>query len=175
MAYFIPVEEADTIIRLHTKDFGTSYVSYENTVSRILAEDLFADRDLPPANRSSMDGIAISFDAFRKGIRSFKIKGTQGAGDPPIAISNANECVEIMTGAARDCTVDTVIRVEDLDVEQNIATIKIDQIHKNQSIHTKGKDQEKGALIASKNQKITPALIGLAASVGKTKLEVKAL
>ncbi|HLR38557.1 MAG TPA: molybdopterin molybdotransferase MoeA [Chitinophagaceae bacterium] len=175
MAYFIPVEEAETMIQLHTKNFGTSNSSYENAVSRILAEDLFADRDLPPANRSSMDGIAISYEAFQKNIRSFKIKGTQGAGDPPIAISNSNECVEIMTGAALDHTVDTVIRVEDLDLEHNIATIKVDHIRKNQCIHAKGKDQEKGALIATKNQKITPALIGLAASIGKTKLEVKNL
>ena len=169
------VEQATAIVLAASKDYGTESIYFENALGRVLAEDLKADRDLPPYNRVTMDGIAISFAAFENGIRSFKIIATQAAGETTFEINHPSECIEIMTGAALPATTDTVIRYEDLKIKDGIATVQIEAVTKGQSIHLKGIDKSKDDLVAAANQLITPALISMAASVGKRNLLVKQL
>ncbi len=169
----ITVEQAEQFILGQTRDFGTEYIPFESALGRALAEDIIADRDLPPFNRVTMDGIAISYQSIEKGIRSFKIKGTQAAGDKPIQTGQPDECIEIMTGAALPESLDTAIRYEDIDIKDNIATVLIQSTVKGQNLHLRAADKRKGDVVAIKNQLITPAIISLAASVGKVKLLVK--
>ena len=169
----ITVERAEQIINAQARDYGTESIPFESALGRALAEDIKADRDLPPFDRITMDGIAISFNAFENGIRKFKIIGAQAAGDAPIDINSLDECIEIMTGAALPETVDTVIRYEDIDIQANIATVLVNNISKGQSLHFKGADKKQGEVVAAAGQLVTPAVISLAASVGKTELLVK--
>ncbi len=171
----IPVEEAEKIILSQAKDFGTETISFQNCLGRILAEDIMTDRDLPPFNRATMDGIAISYAAFEKGIRSFFITGIQAAGDTPPRINNQNECIEIMTGAALPSATDTMVRYEDIRMEHNTATLLTEEINRGQNIHLKGKDRKQNDVVAKAPQYIAPALISILATVGKTKVRVKKL
>jgi molybdopterin molybdotransferase len=169
------VEEAEKIILAELKDYGTETVSFELALGRVLAENIIADRDLPPFNRVTMDGIAIAYKAIEQGITTFNIKAIQAAGDEPVVINAVDECIEIMTGAALSQTVDTIIRYEDLEIINGQAKLLVPDIKKGQNIHLKGKDKTKGDIVAAKNQLITPAIISLAASVGKAELSVKKL
>lgn len=169
------VEQAEILIQSQIRNFGTQYIPFELSLGRVLAENMIADRDLPPFNRVTMDGIALSYKSIEKGIRSFKIKATQAAGDPPIDICHPDECIEIMTGAALPESVDTIIRYEDIDIKGTMATVLISEVNKGQNLHLKGADKNKGEIVAAKDQLITPAIIGLAASVGKVELLVKQL
>ena len=169
------VEEAEKIILAQLKDYGTEAVPFELSLGRVLAEDIKADRDLPPFNRVTMDGIAIAYKAIEQGITTFKIKATQAAGDEPITINTAEECIEIMTGAALSPTIDTAIRYEDLEIINGQAKLIVPGIKNGQNIHLKGKDKTKGDIVAAKDQLVTPAIISLAASVGKAQLLVKKL
>ncbi|WP_299990851.1 molybdopterin molybdotransferase MoeA [uncultured Pontibacter sp.] len=171
----ISVQEAEAIIQAQVKGFDTEQLPFKKALGRVLAEDLRTDRDLPPFNRVAMDGIAIRYEDFAAGTRTFRIKGTQAAGDSPIEISASDECVEIMTGAALPPSVDTVIRYEDLELEDGQAKVKIDALQRGQSIHTQGKDRKQGDVVAPANQVITAALVGMAAAVGATQLVVKKL
>lgn len=171
----ITVEQAEQLIQGQAVDFGTETIPFESALGRSLAEDLTADRDLPPFNRVTMDGIAVSFQSIKQGISSFHIKAIQAAGVQPIDIDHPNECIEIMTGAALPGSVDTVIRYEDIDIKDGIATLLIANIHQGQNLHLKGADKKKGEIVAAKGQLITPAIISLAASVGKVELQVKKL
>lgn len=170
----ITVQQAEDIVLSQTKDFGIEHIAYDQSLGRILAEDLTADRDLPPFDRPTVDGVAIRFDAYEKGIRSFPIKAVQSAGEPSISIDSENECIEIMTGAALDTSVDTVIRYEDISIHDGIANLSID-IKRGQNIHLKGRDKKEGEILVKANQVITPAIIGIASSIGKTTIEVKKL
>ncbi|MEP7318520.1 MAG: molybdopterin molybdotransferase MoeA [Panacibacter sp.] len=171
----ITVEQATKIVLAESKDYGTERIYFENALGRVLAEDLKADRDLPPYNRVTMDGITISFAAFENGIRDYKIIATQAAGETTFEINHPSECIEIMTGAAVPSTTDTVIRYEDLEIKDGTATVTTDAVTKGQSIHLKGIDKSKNDLVATASQLITPALISMAASVGKKYLLVKQL
>ncbi|MDB5133908.1 MAG: molybdopterin molybdotransferase MoeA, partial [Mucilaginibacter sp.] len=171
----ITVEQAEQLIQSQVKDFGNESILFELALGRSLAEDIKADRDLPPFNRVTMDGIAVSYQSIEQGILSFNIKATQAAGDTPIDITAANECIEIMTGAALPGSLDTVVRYEDIDIKDSIAAITISDIKKGQNLHFKGADKKKGEIVAFAGQLITPAIISLAASVGKVQLLVKRL
>ena len=170
----ISVQQAEEIVLSQYQDYGKESISYDLVIGRVLAEDILADRDLPPFDRPTVDGIAIRFTSYEEGFRSFNIKAIQSAGETSVAIDSEDQCIEIMTGAALDSTVDTVIRYEDITVDNGIATININ-IKKGQNIHLKGKDKKAGEILVNANQVITPAIIGIAASVGKTSLWVKKL
>jgi molybdopterin molybdotransferase len=167
------VQQAEHIIQNQVRDYGTEQVPFEQSIGRVLAEDLLADRAMPPFNRVTMDGIAINYQAFANGLRTFKIAGTQAAGDKPLTASGESQCIEIMTGAVLPDWTDTVIRYEDVLISGAEAEIIIDTVSAGQNIHFKGKDKEQGAVVAASGQVISPAIISIIASVGKTRVLVK--
>ena len=171
----ITVEEAEKKINEQAKDYGAEIVPLEISLGRVLAENLKADRDLPPFNRVTMDGIAINYDSMIKGVSAFKIKETQAAGDIPIELEHDNECVEIMTGAVLPKSANTIIPYEDLEIRAGLAALNRDDIKKGQNIHYQGKDKKAGEIVATTGTIITPALIALAASIGESELRVKKL
>ena len=171
----ITVEEAEKIIQGQVKDYGAEILPLELSPGRILAENLKADRDMPPFNRVTMDGIAITYKSLESGISRFHIKAIQAAGDNPVEIQIENECIEIMTGAMLPQSADTVIRYEDLELGNGVATVLIKDIKQGQNIHYQGKDKKAGEWLASSGTLITPALIAVAASIGESELRVKKL
>ena len=76
----ISVAHALQTVLSTTQDFGVEQIPFLKSVGRILKETIYADRDFPPFNRVSMDGISINYTVFKNGQRSFKIAGVQAAG-----------------------------------------------------------------------------------------------
>lgn len=168
-------QEALDIILSKKGNYGIEEVSVKEALGRVLKEDLFTDRDLPPYDRITMDGIAIDYAAFKKGQRSFTIEGVAAAGSPQATLEELISCLEVMTGASLPLNVDTVIRYEDLEIKDGKATILIDTIKKGKNIHRKGEDRLQGALVVSSNTVITSAEIGMACTIGKAHLKVARL
>jgi molybdopterin molybdotransferase len=168
----ISVEKALQIVLNSTQDFGIEEIPFIKSVGRILKEEILADRDFPPFDRVSMDGIVIEYTSFKNGQRSFKIEGIQAAGSKQITLLDAQNCIEVMTGAVLPKKANTVIRYEDVTIKNGIATININSINNGQNIHAKGKDEKSGALLISKNTKISAAEIGVLATVGKAFVKV---
>ena len=167
----ISVEKALELIlenKLHLKKVA---VPFEDSLGRILAEDLFADRDFPPYDRVTMDGIAIDFESFQKGNRTFKIQEMQGAGDFQTTLNSTENCIEIMTGGVLPENTSAVIRYEDLKIENGTATINA-EIKLGQNIHSKGQDKKAGELVLNKGVCLNASHLALAASLGKQKLQV---
>ena len=88
---FIPYEKAISIIGAHKGDFHTESKNLEDCIGAYLAEDLIADRDFPPFDRVTMDGIAIDYSSFRDGQRQFAIEATAPAGSPQRIIERFNK------------------------------------------------------------------------------------
>jgi molybdopterin molybdotransferase len=167
------VEQAEKLILAQIKNYGEETIPFELALGKVLAENITADRDLPPFNRVTMDGIAINYQAIEKGISTFRIKATQAAGDEPIEIAELNECIEIMTGAVLPASVNTIIRYEDVEIRAGLASIHGQEIKQGQNIHIRGADKKQGEVLAASCQLVSPAIISLAASVGKAHLLVK--
>jgi molybdopterin molybdotransferase len=168
----ISVNQALQNVLNSSLDFGVEEIPFLKSLGRILKEEIFADRDFPSFNRVSMDGIVINYTSFKKGQRSFKIEGIQAAGSAQITLQNAENCIEVMTGAVSPNNANTVVRYEDVTIDNGIATINLDAINEGQNIHTKGKDGKSGDLLIQKNTKISAAEIGVLATVGKSFVKV---
>tara|TARA_R110000744_G_scaffold9421_4_gene30154 strand:+ start:7849 stop:9063 length:1215 start_codon:yes stop_codon:yes gene_type:complete len=169
---FIPYEQALSILTEHKSDFPIVSKPLEECVGAYLAEDLLSDRDFPPFDRVTMDGIAIPYTAFEKGQRKFKIEAVAPAGIPQKKLKDTSNCIEVMTGAIMPKGVDTVIRYEDLLIENGIAMINLDDLNRKQNIHFKGIDIAKNTRIVEKGKQLSSAEINIAAAVGKAELKV---
>ncbi len=163
----ISSQEALQIILNNTQDFGIEEIPFLEAIGRVLKEDIKADRDFPPFNSVRMDGIAISFKAFTEGNRVFRIEGIQAAGSAQLTLKNMSNCLEVMTGAVLPHDADTVIRYEDLHISDGKATITIDVITEGQNVHEQGRDRKTNDVLIKKNCELSPAEIGVLATVGK--------
>ena len=168
----ISAKEALKTVLNSAQDFGVEEIPFLKSGGSILKEEIFADRDFPPFNRVSMDGIVIDYTSFKNGQRAFKIEGIQAAGSEQITLLNTENCIEVMTGAVLPNNANAVIRYEDVTIDNGIATITIDTINKGQNIHTKGRDSKSGASLIQKNTIISAAEIGVLATVGKSVVKV---
>jgi molybdopterin molybdotransferase len=108
----IPISEAISIIKREIYSLEAETADLSNVCGRFLAEDIVADSDLPPFNRSQMDGFAVkSVDAQNVPVK-LKIVGESVAGKRWNGKLNHGEAVRIMTGAALPIGADSVQKVE---------------------------------------------------------------
>ncbi|MEO9964925.1 MAG: molybdopterin molybdotransferase MoeA [Reichenbachiella sp.] len=172
----ISVEEAKNIINLQTAEWGQSKLALADSIGEVLAEDISADRDFPPFDRVTMDGIALNFDAFASGNRRFKIQDIQLAGAPPLALQGTDSAIEIMTGAVLSQGCDLVIRYEDLEFTehngQKWVTIGLESADRWKNVHRQASDQPAGTLLISAGVTITAAEVAIMATVGKSQVLV---
>ena len=169
---FIPYEKALSILETHKSNFPIVSKPLEECTGAYLGEGIFADRDFPPFDRVTMDGIAINYKAFESGQREFKIEAIAPAGTAQQTLQNAQNCIEVMTGAIMPEGVDTVIRYEDLHIENGMATVNLNSLNPKQNVHFKGMDIVQGTCIAKKGKQLSSAEINIAAAVGKASLKV---
>ncbi|MBT8308055.1 MAG: molybdopterin molybdotransferase MoeA [Maribacter sp.] len=170
----ITYDEAYNKVMSQTLEFGTESVALLQGIGRILADEVRADRDFPPFDRATKDGIAIQYATIEKGIESFKIEGVISAGMPQRKLSDTHNCMEIMTGAVVPENADTVIMYEHLNIKDGYATLNTSVV-KGQDIHYKGSDVISGSVLLKKNKLIGAAEIGVLAAVGKSGFLVKKL
>lgn len=168
----ISVNNATEIILNQHENFGVEKILFQNSLNRVLKENVIADRDFPPFDRVSMDGIAINFLEFKKGKKQFKIEGVQPAGFLQLNLKNSENCFEVMTGAILPKGVDTVIPYELVTIKNNIAYLNTENVKFFQNVHKQGRDRKKNDLILKKNTIINSTDIGILTTVGKEYITV---
>jgi len=172
----ISPSEAQRIILLQAKPFPIESIALPKAVGRVLREDLINDRDQPPFNKSLMDGMAVCYESWSKGQRSFSIEAVIGAGVLPKALTSSSHCVRIMTGAVIPKGCDTVVPVEQIFIEGDWAKCKDwTTIKKGQFIRLQASDGKKGTVLLKAGSRLWGPHIGIAASIGKAKIKVSAI
>ena len=171
----IDTDKALSVVLSQTEEFGIEEINLDQSFGRVLKETIHADRDFPPFDRVSMDGIAFAYSSFEKGQRSFKVSGTQAAGAPQLTLEDPQECLEVMTGAMLPEGCDVVVPYEQINIEEEIAHLEIDLLKERQNIHDRGRDRKSGDILLDKNRKIGAAEIGILATVGKSRVQVARL
>ncbi len=171
----ITPQQAEQIILQHTMAFDNEYVPLHQAVGHILAEDIQADRDFPPFNRVTMDGIALQYATLENQDQAV-IESVAAAGANQQVLQNPDACIEVMTGAVMPEACDTVVRYEDLKIENGIAHfLEKENYFEGKNVHKQGKDRSEREVLIPKNTLLTPAEISVAATVGKANLLVKAI
>ncbi|MBE2288245.1 MAG: molybdopterin molybdotransferase MoeA [Chitinophagaceae bacterium] len=171
----ITVAEADALISSNITSFGIEEVPFLSSQGRVLAQDICADRPIPPYDRVTMDGIAISFSSFQRGVRRFRVAATMAAGDDAFTLDSENECVEIMTGCALPIGADAIVRYEDVSVVEGYATLNTEQVKQGANVHRKASDKQAGEVVVSAGAIVDDAVVSMAASVGASVLKVRKL
>ncbi|MGI4021233.1 MAG: molybdopterin molybdotransferase MoeA [Janthinobacterium lividum] len=168
-------KEAQQLIGSLAKSFGHETVGLDEAFERVLAEQIFADRDYPPFNRATMDGYAINFKDWEQGIKNYTVKEVVFAGQQYQQEIAAGECYKIMTGASVPPNADLVIRREDATEVNHQVSFNVKQLKTFQNIARKGEDIQADTCIFDQNTTCTPPVIALLASIGKTEIKVEKL
>jgi molybdopterin molybdotransferase len=143
-----------------------------DTLGLVLAEDITADRDVPPFRNSAMDGYAVRGDDVASAPVELRVVGEVAAGAFPDRAVGPGEAMRIMTGAPMPDGADTVVRVEDTDNASDVVTITA-ATPKGISTREAGEDLRKGETILTKGTVLRAAEIGLLASVGRARVRVR--
>ena len=167
----ISVEEAFEKVLSTAHEAGREEVKLEDSIGRVLAEDIYADRPFPPFDRVTMDGIAILFNSDYRD-KVFEIEAIGPAGSPQLTLMDEDKCIEIMTGASLPKNCDTVVRYEDLEKEGGGYRITKDVV-KGQNVHTKGSDHDENTVLLRVGTEVKAIDINVLATVGKSKVLVK--
>ena len=165
--------EAESAITENLPRTAAERVPLAAAHGRIMAETAHAERDQPPFDRVTMDGIAIRYTELAAGRRSFKVAGTQAAGAPALRLPTSHDCIEIMTGAVLPPGADTIVPVERLAVEAGTAVIREEaQIEAGQFVHRQGSDRRAGDTVIKPGTVLGPAEIAVLASAGYAQVQV---
>ena len=139
----------------------------------VLRENVYAERDQPPFDRVTMDGIALSSAAASAGRRAFRIQATQAAGQVPLALTSTDHCIEIMTGAVLPSGCDCVVPVEQIKTEHGEAVLDVvATVSAWKNVHRRASDQKQGALLLATGTVLHAPEIAVAASAGMARLRV---
>jgi len=157
MEKFVSIERAIEIARQTSLQFNVESIPIQESLGRILANDLSSKVDDPAFDNSAMDGWAVrSQDKTRIEV------GQTSAGDAPTKIG-PGEAVRIMTGAPIPDGADAIVMVEDgLQGEARPHFIR-----------RQGENLRAGEVALSKGQQMTPAAISLAATMGHDTIPVR--
>ncbi|WP_210464842.1 molybdopterin molybdotransferase MoeA [Rufibacter roseolus] len=168
----ISVEEALQLILEHKAALPLEEIDLLQSMGRVLAQEVTADRDFPPFDRATMDGFAINSHDFASGARAFLVEQIQAAGAPQTILQETGSCIEIMTGAMLPVNTDAVIPYEDCLLQDKVAKVQIEHVKAGQNIHRRGSDKKAGETLLTAGVQITPAIVGTLASVGLAKVKV---
>lgn len=167
----IEYREARRILLDAVSSLPPEEVDLAQAVGRVLARDVRADRDFPPADRSAMDGFAVrSVDLPSPGT-VLRIAGEMRAGAPVEgAIVGPGEAVRIFTGASIPAGADAVVMVEVTEEDRDAGTVLVRETSEaGRNVRRRGEDVEEGETILRAGSVVHAAEIAALASVGSTR------
>ena len=169
----ISVAEAVQIVRQHTPKLGIEKVDLPNALGRVLAQDIVADSDLPPFDRSQMDGYAVCAADTTSAPVSLRIVGESAAGKGWRQRMEAGEAVRIMTGAPVPAGADSVQQVE-LTHELKDGTVVelLAAVEPGKSIVKQGDEIKAGETVLRPGVTINAAMMAVLAAFGYAQVEV---
>ncbi len=171
----VSVDEALNRILNRIQILGFEKVDIITSLGRVIGEDIFVPRDIPPLDNSAMDGYAVRAadikGASQENPISLKVIEELPAGALPQMSVTKGEAVRIMTGAPIPKGADTVVMVE--DTEKAGEGVRVFQgVPPGENIRRAGEDVKKDDRVISKGSVIRAAEVGMLASVGRAFVSV---
>ena len=169
----ISVAEAIQIIRQHTRPLPTEEVGLQHALGRVLAVDVLADSDLPPFDRSQMDGYAVRAADVKSAPVRLRIVGESAAGRGWHNQLEEGQAVRIMTGAPVPAGADSVQQVE-LTHELRDGTVVelLESVETGRSIVQRGAEIKAGEIVLNAGTTINAAMMAVLAAFGYSKVNV---
>jgi len=166
----ITVEDALDRILSRLAPLGAEKIPILDTLGRVMAEDIYAGRDIPPLDNSGMDGYAVRWEDIRGALPDRRVQ-LEVIEDLPAGFVASQpvgkgQSIRIMTGAPVPKGADTVIPVEDTEEKERRVSI-LKSLGAGANIRRAGEDVKKGDRVISTGDLIRPAEVGMLASLGR--------
>ncbi len=169
------VDEALERILSHIQPLGFEKIPLLNTLGRVVGEDVYAPRDIPPLDNSAMDGYAVRSEDIEKASSGSPVRLEVIEDLPAGSVSRRTigkgQAIRIMTGAPVPKGGDVVVPVENTTKEDGAVQI-LESLPKGENIRRAGEDVKKGERVISKGDLLRPAEVGMLASVGRASIIV---
>jgi len=168
-------EALDIILKKVNQIKRKEKICIENARGRILAENITAEFNVPPFDRSAMDGYAVkaedTFGASTFVSKKLKLIGFQHAGENWTGKIEKGECVQVATGSPVPDGSDSVVMVEYTKMEgQTVEILK--PVYPKANISPEGEDLKKGDSVLSSGEILSPAKIGVLAALNIQQVSV---
>ncbi|MDT5157673.1 MAG: molybdopterin molybdotransferase [Acidobacteriota bacterium] len=171
--FMIPVAEAISIVIEKTEPLTHERVSLADSVGRVLAEDVFADSDLPPFDRAQMDGYAVRSEDLREMPARLRVVGEAAAGRGWRGELGKGEAVRIMTGAPMPLGADSVQQVElTRETDEGDFVLIERETAPGQFYVTRASEIRAGERVVEAGEEITAARVAALASFGYAEVSV---
>jgi molybdopterin molybdotransferase len=161
----LALEQASKIVLSSARQLDSERVNMAAAVGRILAEDITSDIDVPPFNKSAMDGYACRRTDLAN---ELLVVETIQAGRPPGETVGPNQCSKIMTGAMVPQAADCVVMKEYVDAPTE-KTVRLVGDKTADNICLRGEDIRAGEVVLRRGTHIRPQHIAVLATVGCTR------
>lgn len=151
---------------------GREKLAIRSTLNRVLATDIQSSINVPPYDNSAMDGYAIMHNDCKEDKDTcLPLAGQSFAGKPFSGSLKSGQTIRIMTGAVIPAGADTIVMQEQVRCEDNKIFLSSTP-KKGKHIRRIGEDIKKGETILTQGKQITPAELGLLASLGIPEINV---
>ena len=169
----ISVAEAIDIVRQQTPALDAEQIALPNALGRVLAEDVVSDSDLPPFDRSQMDGYAVRADDLESAPVTLRIVGESAAGRGWHNDLKQGEAVRIMTGAPVPSGADSVQQVE-LTHELRDGTVVefLESVTEGKSIVKRGAEVKAGEVVLQAGTTVNATMMAVLAAFGYANVRV---
>jgi molybdopterin molybdotransferase len=171
----VSADQALQIVLENVAPLGVERIPILDALGRVIAEDISSSRDIPGFDNSAMDGYAVRAVDLAKASESNPIKlaivETVGAGQVPTRRLSAGEATRTMTGAPVALGADAIIPVERTRGSGDLVEF-LAAAEKGTFIRPRGEDLRLGELVMSAGKTLTPADLGMLASVNRAMVEV---
>ena len=169
------VSQAQACILQHVKGLGVESVALHDSLGRVLAENVSANRNHPPYDVSAMDGYAVSFTdiaaATPEAPVQLSVIDDIRAGQMPKINIDQNQAARIMTGAPTPQGIDTVIRVEDTALDGDVVSI-LTPSKQGANIRPLGENLKNGHVVLTQGTMITPGVLAILAMLKQKQVPV---
>ena len=171
----ISVAEAQVVIEKQAETAPVEPRPLALAYGAVLREEIRADRDFPPYDRVTMDGIAVAYSEIQAGRQEFRVAGTQAAGSAPLAIARPTDCVEVMTGAVLPEGCDCVVPVEEIDREGDSVRLRPGAAPRRlQYVHRRGSDFARESVLLRPGMRLDAPEAAVCAATGRSSVSVSA-
>ena len=170
----ITYEEALRTVVAEAPRLDSEELPVEEATGRVLAEDVSSETDLPPFDKSAMDGYAVAEADLARAPCVLRVRETvlAGGGLPaPLAPGAPGECVKVMTGGVVPEGASAVVPVEETETAGG-GEVRIRRAPGRSNICLRGEDVRRGGKVLEAGTRLAEEHVGLLASVGRSRVRV---
>lgn len=178
MLNVVSLEEAQKIINSSPLSYTPERETIPLTecVCRVLSQDIYSEENIPPFDRSTVDGFAVksadTYGSSESMPSQLDVTGEIFMGEQAAVSVSQGECVRISTGGMLPEGADSVVMVENTDCSFDELCLVFKAVSPFENVTRKGDDLKKGQLVLERGTRLSSRHIGVLAAIGISSVPV---